>query len=305
MVSVFMMTYNHEKYITQALEGILMQKTNFVFDIVIGEDCSTDNTRRIVMNFAEKYPDKFNCLLHNKNIGVVANQLATLKECSGKYIAICEGDDYWTDPYKLQKQVDILESNPDFVLIHTNKAVLHNDKLHVSSSIQIKSGFVFEELMFAPLICTLTVLVRSDIMKASIPRVCKLMEKRKWLMGDFPLWLDIAKNFQIAYLNDVTGVYRFLDESASHSKSKVKAYQFEHSVIDVKEYYFKIYTKSNNKSSFKFMLRFSEMMFHARKKLVLKYGWNAKREFIGIIFTNPFLHLFFLLNKIQRTLKVK
>ena len=98
LVSVFMMTYNHEKYISEAIEGVLMQNTNFDFDIVIGEDCSTDNTRQIILDYQRKYPGKFKLLLHKENIGAMANQMAVLQACSGKYIAMCEGDDYWIDP---------------------------------------------------------------------------------------------------------------------------------------------------------------------------------------------------------------
>lgn len=111
IVSVFVMTYNHEHFIAQALEGILMQKTNFDVDIVVGEDCSTDNTRKIILDYDDKYPGKFKLLLHKNNIGAMANQSAVLNDCTGKYIAFCEGDDYWTDPLKLQKQVDLLETD--------------------------------------------------------------------------------------------------------------------------------------------------------------------------------------------------
>lgn len=108
------MSYNLEKYIAEALDSILMQKVNFKYNIVVGEDCSTDNTRQILQEYASKYPDKFTLLLHKKNLGVVANFATTLKSCQGKYIALLDGDDYWTDPFKLQKQVDFLESNKDY-----------------------------------------------------------------------------------------------------------------------------------------------------------------------------------------------
>ena len=127
LVSVFMMAYNHEKYISEAIEGVLMQNTNFDFDIVIGEDCSTDNTRQIILDYQRKYPGKFKLLLHKENIGAMANQQAVFSACTGKYIAICEGDDYWTDPYKLQKQVDFLEDNNGFVICFTN-TLIKNEK---------------------------------------------------------------------------------------------------------------------------------------------------------------------------------
>ena len=115
-VSVFMITYNHEKYIAEALDSILMQKTDFDFDIVIGEDCSTDATRRIVLEYSRKYPDKIKLLLHNVNVGFISNMMYVLEACTGKYVAMCEGDDYWTDPFKLQKQVDFLEANNEYML---------------------------------------------------------------------------------------------------------------------------------------------------------------------------------------------
>jgi len=303
MVSVCMITFNHEAFISQAIESVMMQKTDFDFEMIIGEDSSTDNTVSIIEKYAQKHPDRIRARCNSQNIGMVDNFIQTLNECGGKYIAFLEGDDYWTDPWKLQKQVDFLESYSNYAMLHTNKAVLRNNKLHKDYSLQIKSGYIFEDLMFVPLICTLTVLCKADILKNSLARVNLLIEGRKWLMGDFPLWLDIAQNYQIAYLNELTGVYRFLDESSSHSKNIVKAYHFEHSVINVKEYYYKIYTKSNKKVSYRFKLRFKEMMFHAKKRLVLDYGWIAKKELKSLILTNPFLFIYFLFNKSLRLLK--
>ncbi len=116
MLSVCMITYNHEKYIAQAIEGVLMQKTKFAFELIIGEDCSNDSTRIICNEYKEKYPGKIKLLLNEKNIGMMPNFIQTLKACKRKYIALCEGDDYWIDPNKLQKQVDFLENNPGYVI---------------------------------------------------------------------------------------------------------------------------------------------------------------------------------------------
>jgi glycosyltransferase involved in cell wall biosynthesis len=118
-VSVFMMVYNHEKFIKEALNGVLMQKCNFDYEIVIGEDYSTDESRNIILEYSKQYPGKFKLLLHNSNIGAQKNQLAVLENCTGQYIALCEGDDYWTDPLKLQKQVDFLEGNQEYSICWT------------------------------------------------------------------------------------------------------------------------------------------------------------------------------------------
>ncbi|MBQ9947543.1 MAG: glycosyltransferase [Oscillospiraceae bacterium] len=117
MVSVGLMTYNHGEFIGKAIESVLMQEVNFPFELVIAEDCSTDNTREIILEYKEKYPDVIRLLLQDENVGMKQNSNDLRRACWGKYRANLEGDDYWIDPSKLQKQVDFLESNPDFVAI--------------------------------------------------------------------------------------------------------------------------------------------------------------------------------------------
>ncbi|MDR0604779.1 MAG: glycosyltransferase [Bacteroidales bacterium] len=114
MLSVCLITYNHEAYIREAIDSVLMQKTNFPIEIVIGEDCSTDNTRNLCIEYKEKFPDIIKLLLPEKNVGARQNFINTINMCKGKYIALCEGDDYWTDPLKLQKQVDFMEANEEY-----------------------------------------------------------------------------------------------------------------------------------------------------------------------------------------------
>jgi len=126
LVSVWIITYNHELYIADAIESVLAQKTNFDFKIIIGEDCSTDRTRKIVRKYQEEYPDKIELFLPAKNVGMMELIRATYSMCQGKYVASFDGDDYLSDPYKLQKQVDFLESNPDFVM-HFHRATILNE----------------------------------------------------------------------------------------------------------------------------------------------------------------------------------
>jgi glycosyltransferase involved in cell wall biosynthesis len=114
IISIAIVTYNHEKYIAQAIESVINQKTDFAFEIIIGEDCSTDKTRAICIAYQKKYPERIKLILHEKNVGLYKNNLSTWLACTGKFVALCEGDDYWTDPYKLQKQVDFLEQNPEY-----------------------------------------------------------------------------------------------------------------------------------------------------------------------------------------------
>lgn len=145
MVSIKCLAYNHEKFIRETLEGFVMQKTNFRFEAIVHDDASTDGTAEIIREYAEKYPDII------KPIYEVENQYSKkdgsldrimYEACKGKYIAICEGDDYWTDPYKLQKQVDFLEANPDYVMCS------HNYKYYLQQLDSFESGLTCGDIVY-------------------------------------------------------------------------------------------------------------------------------------------------------------
>jgi len=123
-VSVFMMAYNHAPYIAQALDSALAQQTTFTVEIVIGEDSSTDGTRNIVTDYVQRYPGRIRALLHETNLGASRNQVLVLEACTGEYIALLEGDDFWTDPYKLQKQVDFLDEHLDYAISAHNVTIV-------------------------------------------------------------------------------------------------------------------------------------------------------------------------------------
>lgn len=127
MVAIFMVTYNHEKYIEEAVESIVSQLTNFKYTLFIAEDCSTDNTRNICIELSQKHLAKIHLVLNPTNMGGLANSQNLMNICcqsGAKYITLCEGDDYWTDPLKLQKQVDFLEQNQEYSFCCTNITVI-------------------------------------------------------------------------------------------------------------------------------------------------------------------------------------
>jgi glycosyltransferase involved in cell wall biosynthesis len=133
-VSVLMITYNHEKFIAQAIESVLMQEVSFEYEFVIGEDCSSDKTREIVIDYQKKHSDKIRLLLPEKNLGIQKNFAQVLSACKGQYIAFLEGDDYWIFPTKLQKQVDLLEGNPQISGCFSNAIVVDDDGNLVSEN---------------------------------------------------------------------------------------------------------------------------------------------------------------------------
>lgn len=299
LVSVLMITYNHEPYISEAIEGVLSQNTNFTFELLIGEDNSSDNTACIIREFEIKNPGKIHVYYNSENIGMMNNFSQLILNSSGKYIALCEGDDYWIDYLKLQKQVDFLENNQAYALVHTCKAVRKENEIFQCEVPKIKSGYVFEDIILSPQISVPTILCRADVLKQSFTKIFPLIKLRRWLMADYPLWLDISMKYRIAYLNDVTAVYRFRNESASHSCCPTKQLRFELSIISIKEYFFEVYIQTK-KAHNSFRLDFNEMIFHAKKRLILEHGWKARSAIKDLCLTNPLIYFYVLYRKIKR-----
>jgi glycosyltransferase involved in cell wall biosynthesis len=148
LVSICCITYNQEKYIHEALEGFLMQKTSFKFEIIIGEDCSTDETRNILLAYQKNYPNLIKLITYEKNVGGIQNQINALNAASGKYIAMCDGDDYWTDPLKIQKQVDFMQQKEDCVICcHYSRVIDENGNLISEHEAPIPLNFDYEDVL--------------------------------------------------------------------------------------------------------------------------------------------------------------
>jgi glycosyltransferase involved in cell wall biosynthesis len=232
-VSVCVPTYNHEKYIGQMLEGALMQQTSFDFEIVIGDDASTDATPDIIRQYSLERPGVIRAFLHSENQGPSEprefagrnNVLQLLKACRGEYVAMCEGDDYWTDPLKLQKQVDFLDNNPDFAVCHHNMEVIYEDgsPSHFFNSSDQKA------------VSTITDLLEDKWFMAT----ASWMYRNHFLIEDFADWhaqaaagdwaimFQLAAKGKIGYLPDVMGVYRKHSAGLSnvHSQTNQKFLQ--------------------------------------------------------------------------------
>jgi len=196
-----MVAYNHEEFIAEAIDGVIMQKTDFPIEIVLGEDFSTDNTRKIVQEYADRYPEIIKPLFHKKNIGMMANCIQTIRACKGKYIAMCEGDDYWIDPLKLQKQVDFLEANPDFSMCAHNSDILEYGELKKMPPIKGES-FTTEDIIS----------LDWGIMTASIMFRKDTLEIPDWFSNikndDYAIQLLVSLKGKIGILPDAMSVYR-------------------------------------------------------------------------------------------------
>lgn len=203
-VSVLTITYNHEKYVAQAIESVLMQEVNFDYELVIGEDCSTDKTREIVVEYQKKYPNRIRLLLNEKNMGMNRNFVQTYHACKGQYIALLEGDDYWTSPQKLQKQVDFLDKHPDFVICFHNVQIIYEDDAKESSLYNIDQQEVssIENLFSCNFINTASCLFRNKLFSKFPEWIYKLS------FADWPLHILNAEYGKIMYINEAMGVYR-------------------------------------------------------------------------------------------------
>lgn len=142
ILSICCTTYNHEKYLKKALDSILMQKVNFDFEVIIGEDCSTDNSRKILKEYERSNPSFFNIIYHERNVGSSKNFMEVYSKACGKYVIVLETDDYWTDPNKLQTQVDILEESSNIIAVtHLCNVVDENDNINSKLYPSINGGY--------------------------------------------------------------------------------------------------------------------------------------------------------------------
>ena len=239
VVSICCITYNHEPYIRDAIEGFLMQKTNFPFEILIHDDASTDGTADIIREYEAKYPDIIKPIYETENQwqkGRRGSVIFNFPRAKGKYIALCEGDDYWIDPYKLQKQVDFLEANPEYGLVHTNYKVLNANSLRKIK--YKKDGWYLQDfLLGASSIGTLTIMFRKDL----YDKLPKYFQNQKFKIGDLPLRIEFAHASKIKFLSDCTAMYRVLDESASHNKDIEKAINFHKETLRIRLFYIEQY----------------------------------------------------------------
>lgn len=214
LLTVCLITYNHAKYISQATESVLMQKTNFNYKLLIADDFSTDGTREIVLEYKSKYPNLIELILQEKNVGPGKNFLDLITTPKTKYIAYFEGDDYWTDPNKLQKQFDFLEANPEYGMVHTDADLKTEHRIIKSWHKKNNSIFTsddYPEILFRlnP-IRTVTTVARREL----INKVIDEIDIPKY---DLTLWLYIGINSKIHYLSESTSVYRIHKNSESNN----------------------------------------------------------------------------------------
>ena len=249
VVSVRCITYNHENYIAQALDGFLMQKTNFPFEVIVHDDASPDRTAGIVREYEKKYPAIIKAIYQTENqyskwdgsIGRIMDAA-----CKGKYIALCEGDDYWIDENKLQMQVDFLEAHSDYAMCYTQAKQFFENKNIFSRHSFGKRIKNYEELfIYGSKIPTPTVVCRKENLDDYNTEFYYKVDRTGWRMGDLPQWLYFFRNSKVKYFARKTAVYRILQESASHTTDINKQTLFTQSSLIIRSAFVNYYKDSD------------------------------------------------------------
>lgn len=293
LVSVSMVTYNQREYIERTIESILNQRTDFPFEIVIGEDCSTDGTREIVLEYAEKFPDIIKAITSERNVGFHENAYRTSMACSGKYIAWCDGDDYWHRMDKLQIQADYLERHPECGLVHSDQ-----DRLFEEHGIQIKSFFEAMDSVppesFSVLsgwkgynILTCTAMAHTAAVQEIIDGEA-LYRGVDYIGGtDIPMFIEISMNSSVHYIPQSLATYVVRQSSACHFTDIRKQVEFTKSVTGC---YLHLARKYNVQDEVEVLeredarIRLNHAMWHrdiaAAKELRQAYQFDARQRLV-------------------------
>lgn len=244
LVTIRCITYNHEKYIMQAIDGFLSQKTTFPFEVLVHDDASTDGTAVIIRKYEEKFPKIIKPIYqienqYSKHDDTIVNILNSLTR--GKYIAICEGDDYWIDENKLQMQVDFLENNPEYTMCYTKARQYVQSKQKFFKKTIGGSFLDFEDLLVnGNRVPTLTTVYRKDLLDKYQKEIQP--NNKGWSMGDYPMWLYFAHESKVKFIDKVTAVYRVLENSASHNTDIEKVKKFNKNVVEIQDFFSDYYS---------------------------------------------------------------
>ena len=270
------MGYNQEKYVRQTMDCILAQQCSYPFEIVIGDDASTDNTRTILEEYQQQHPDIIRILPKAPNKGVLRNYADVVKACTGKYIAFCHCDDYWHDPLKLQKQVDFLEANPDYGLVHTDAdfymeqsdSMLHG--YHAKTHPNMPEGDVFEALLLSKFSITTPTALYT---KAAMDKYVDFdeFERAGFLYEDLPTWLALSYHVKFKFLSDATSIYRVIENSHSHPKNGDRKLYLLQGHYNMKKHFIRKFNVPADVN------RAFEVQFN-QQKFQLAYKWRKYRE---------------------------
>lgn len=272
-ISVIVITYNQEETIGRTLDSILMQQCHVPYEIVVGEDCSTDNTLAVCKRYAEQHPDTIRILANKENKGPVNNYFDCMLQCRGEYIADCAGDDFWSDPKKLEKEVSILETSPNITLVHTAWNNFHVDSgLTTESDCQpftapvTKGTEMLEDIIVQtriPVVHLCTSLYRKAIVLAELEKDEFMFRNKEFGCEDLQVAFVMALQGDIAYLPERTLNYSVGEESVSSPADHSKLFRFTKRVSSLSYYLSQKYNLHSPRIDRYFAHRIFELGMHA------------------------------------------
>lgn len=226
LASVVIITYNQQEFIAQAIDSVLMQKVDFPYEIIIGEDLGPDNTRTICEQYALKY-DFIHVLPRTKNLGVAGNWCDCVQQAQGKYLFMLDGDDYWTNPNKMQMQVDFMELHEKCIICHTDVQIfsMHSGKLRSSKKSNVPEGMIQHDVLAGrEQMTSSTMCLRTELVKNYIP--FDMFVHDNFPCEDWPAIVILAAYGEIRYIPTVTTVYRVGQPSVTHQVNydKIRRY---------------------------------------------------------------------------------
>jgi len=293
LFSVVVITFNQEEYISHTLDSIIGQDHKYSYEIIIGEDCSSDGTRDILLRYQKRYPDIIRVILNDRNLGLIKNYFSTIKHCSGKYIMQCAGDDYWL-PGKVRTQIKFMEDNPDVGMCCGNVQNLYLDGKMTKSNHKKRFCSIIE-LMKKNEIAAVSICLRKIIFLEYIVAVNPI--EKNWLIEDYPMHLWFVCNSKIYYLNELLAVYRLSKDSIMRQKKYDHMKQLLNSIMEMKRFFLNAYeirfSEENLRNSFYlglagYAVKYSQYKeYNAYIKKIPSY--NIKIIIKKIIGKSPFL----------------
>lgn len=254
-VSIMMLAYNHEKYIRETLDSLVIQQANFRYEIVIGEDCSTDNTRQIIMEYYRKYPDVIVPVFRKKNLGATRNSVSTFRYCKGEYITFVEGDDFWTDPLKIQKQADFLDKNKDYAGVFCDTLVVSRYGKPIATS-----PLLLKHEIASPLDYVKTLYPDNEFKFCGSMMVRNVFRDRKHekyllqteYIGDLIVQPFVLCHGKLGFINEKMAAYRWVPSHGENfsamksdfvSREKIQCYRIMRMLFP-KETYYRLYMRT-------------------------------------------------------------
>ena len=240
LASIAVITYNQQESLPKTLDSLLAQKVDFPYEIVVGEDCSTDNTREVLKGYAERYPDIIKPIYNETNMGILGNYVVTLAQCKGKYMAGCAGDDSWSDPEKLQMQVDIMEQHPEIGLVYTD-VIVDSVATHQQfyRGCQDPQDNLFTQLLHGCFITAPTTCYRSELLQYVD---FEEFQRLGFIMEDYPMWLSFSLHTKFYHLKRSTLNYRIERNFINDPKAvSLHAVKFDENTTTIRLYFIKKY----------------------------------------------------------------